>query len=129
MALDRVQAMAEELISHTPSERVEWLVTRSRSVAEGAPQEYRFMVIGTSAPVYICGSMAITGDWQFQVYTDMVVIRGLFYIIQEVISGLSTDQIIQITYRDLEPVTRLLHQGHQRNLQAMLNQVIGIISG
>lgn len=129
MARSHIRQIADEFSNLTPQGRQEYLRSHAYLVKRGVPKSRHFLCAGAWAPLWITGNQTLTGGWEFQAECQLPQLLGLLWLLTQVISGMSDQQIQELTARDLQPITRYLEPDHITTTQAILNKIHDIISG
>lgn len=83
-------------------------------------------VNGCQSQTWLMGQ-CVNGVWSFRFESDSYFVQALGRIVSDTFSGLTREQIQQITYHDFKPLAARLNIHRQRGLQAFINRVHSLL--
>lgn len=88
----------------------------------------RNFVHGCQSPVWVTGTDEPTG-WEFSIDSDSFMVRGVGQIICDCLSGLTSDEIAQVTYYDFKQLAVYFSTQRKQGMQAIINRIKSISKG
>jgi cysteine desulfuration protein SufE len=85
-------------------------------------------VHGCQSPVWVTGTDEPTG-WEFSIDSDSFMVRGVGQIICDCLSGLTSDEIAQVTYYDFKQLAVYFSTQRKQGMQAIINRIKSISKG
>ena len=91
-------------------------------------RQHENFVNGCQSQTWISADCA-DGVWQFGFLSDAYFVQALGRIVTDTYSGLTAEQIQQITYHNFKPLASRFSIQRQRGLQAFINRVHTLTQG
>jgi|TARA_R110002124_G_scaffold76582_4_gene205170 cysteine desulfuration protein SufE len=85
-------------------------------------------VHGCQSPVWVTGIDEPTG-WEFSIDSDSYMVRGVGHIICECLSGLTTDEIKEVTFFDFKDLSVYFSTQRRQGMQSIINKIKSISKG
>ena len=85
-------------------------------------------VHGCQSPVWVTGTDEPTG-WEFSIDSDSFMVRGVGQMICDCLSGLTSDEIAQVTYYDFKQLAVYFSTQRKQGMQAIINRIKSISKG
>ena len=78
-------------------------------------------VVGCQSQVWIEGVEEPTG-WEFYLDSDSFMVKGLGSIICKCMSGMTTEELEQVTFYDFREIAKHFSQQRKQGMQAIINK-------
>ncbi len=85
-------------------------------------------VHGCQSPVWVNGIDEPTG-WEFTIDSDSFMVRGVGHIICECFSGMTTDEIAEVTFYDFKELSGYFSTQRKQGMQSIINKIKSISKG
>ena len=85
-------------------------------------------VHGCQSPVWVTGVDEPTG-WEFAIDSDSFMVRGVGHIIFECLSGMTTDEIAEVTFYDFKELSVYFSTQRKQGMQSIINKIKSISKG
>jgi len=85
-------------------------------------------VHGCQSPVWVTGIDEPTG-WEFSIDSDSYMVRGVGHIICECLSGLTTDEIKEVTFFDFKDLSVYFSTQRRQGMQSIINKIKSLSKG
>lgn len=117
-------------INQLESEEVYDYVLEIGQQAEGmfTDRNDEHFVHGCQSPVWVTGIDEPTG-WEFSIDSDSYMVRGVGHIICECLSGLTTDEIKEVTFFDFKDLSVYFSTQRRQGMQSIINKIKSISKG
>jgi len=97
-------------------------------MAESIDRSPAYFVHGCQSPIWINGSDEPTG-WEFVMDSDSFMVRGVGVIICNCLSGLTSDEIAEVTFYDFKELSVFFSTQRRQGMQAIINKIKSISKG
>ena len=82
-------------------------------------------VHGCQSPVWVIGKDEPTG-WEFTIDSDSFMVRGVGHIICDCMSGMTTDEIAEVTFFDFKELSGYFSTQRKQGMQSIINKIKSI---
>ena len=85
-------------------------------------------VHGCQSPVWVTGVDEPTG-WEFAIDSDSFMVRGVGHIICDCLSGMTTEEIAEVTFYDFKDLSAYFSTQRRQGMQSIINKIKSISKG
>jgi len=86
----------------------------------------RNFVNGCQSQVWIVGFEDESGKLKFHGTSDSYMVRGVVYLVCDICSDMSLDELQQLNWQTLEPIGKYFTAQRKRGMQSMINKIKSI---
>ncbi len=106
----------------------ESMISLGSSVAYEVDRDAKNFVHGCQSQVWVEGEEQPTG-WEFKLDSDSYMVKGIGNVLCRCMSGMTAEEIEQITFYDFRNLTQYFSQQRKQGMQAVINKCKQISRG
>ena len=106
----------------------ESMISLGSSVAYEVDRDAKNFVHGCQSQVWVEGEEQPTG-WEFKLDSDSYMVKGIGNVLCRCMSGMTAEEIEQITFYDFRDLTQYFSQQRKQGMQAVINKCKQISRG